>query len=568
MRKSNATQPVQGLDPMLGRDLGEYRVLELIGEGGMGVVYRGVQPVIKKRVAIKVLKANVAGDPQHVRRLTDEAEAVNSIRHRNIIDIFSLGQLPDGRPYIVMEYLEGQPLDAYLRQAGQLPLQEALSLLIAVCGPLAAAHRANVIHRDLKPSNVFVCQTVDGEHYLKLLDFGLAKKAMNLDGTTEQTSRAAIIGTPNYMAPEQARGELVSARTDLYALGVMAYELLTGELPYSAPGPMEVLMLHVSGPIPSVRDVVPSLPVELDELVRRMMAKAPEDRPPSVDLVRQTLIALARTLGTPGSFATLDPVSGEFRPGVQVRPLVTPTPQAAIAPTPPAPLDATLLSGRTLRVSWQQRAIVLGAVIAVLGGILALVGLGDRPAQPAGAGSSAGAAGAGTAQVAGAGATPTGAEGVRPSGAGATPTGADGVQPSGSGPAQPAGAGATPTGAGTAQVAGAGSTPTGAGGAQPSGTGATPTGSPAVLPSPTVVKHTPAGTTGRGEAPTSDALRKRVADLEAALLKGTPAGEEPDPSAVTLLRKYKVEATMVESPAERQRLSKDLAAFQRTFLPR
>jgi serine/threonine protein kinase len=184
MRRSNPTQPIITTDPLLGTTLGEYQVLEAIGEGGMGVVYRGVQPVIKKRVAIKVIKPNAADGVSQVKRLTDEAEAVNSIGHRNIIDIFSLGQLPDGRPYIVMEYLEGQPLDVFVRNQGHLGLSEVLGLLIAICGPLSAAHRAGVIHRDLKPSNIFVCFTALGERYLKLLDFGLAKKAVNLDGSS------------------------------------------------------------------------------------------------------------------------------------------------------------------------------------------------------------------------------------------------------------------------------------------------------------------------------------------------------------------------------------------------
>ena len=274
MRGPNPTQPILLIDPLIGQRLGEYEVLEAIGEGGMGVVYRGVQPVIKKRVAIKVLKPNMAGDATQVRRLADEAVAVNSIRHRNIIDIFSFGQLPDGRPYIVMEFLEGQPLDVYFHAAGRLALAEALGLLIAICAPLGAAHRAGVVHRDLKPSNVFVCVSADGDRYLKLLDFGLAKKGLSLDGTTEQTSRVHVTGTPTYLAPEQAKAESVSPRTDLYALGVMAYELVTGELPYTSPGPVEVLMMHVSGDIPSPKALVPDLPAVLEAILKNLHNRA------------------------------------------------------------------------------------------------------------------------------------------------------------------------------------------------------------------------------------------------------------------------------------------------------
>ncbi|MFT3836974.1 MAG: serine/threonine-protein kinase [Myxococcaceae bacterium] len=198
-------------DPLLGARLGEYEVFGLLGEGGMGVVYKALQPVIKKRVAIKVLKPSAMGDPSLVNRLVAEAEAVNSIGHRNIIDIFGLGRLPDGRPYIVMEYLDGEPLDVYLRNTGKVELGDALALISAICAPLGAAHRAGVIHRDLKPSNVFLCrQQDDGARYLKLLDFGLAKRSASLDGVTEQTSRAVIQGTPDFMAPEQVRGHAIS----------------------------------------------------------------------------------------------------------------------------------------------------------------------------------------------------------------------------------------------------------------------------------------------------------------------------------------------------------------------
>lgn len=255
----------------------------------MGVVYRGLHPVIKKRVAIKVIKPAYASDQQQVKRLQSEAEAVNAIGHRAIIDIFGLGALGDGRPYIIMEYLDGEPLDLWLRRQGRLPLTIALELLIEVCGPLAAAHKAGVIHRDLKPSNIFLCSQPDGSRYLKLLDFGLAKRAMGLDGTTAQTSQAVVSGTPDYMAPEQARALPISPRSDIYALGVVAYELLTGTIPYSGETPMDVMVGHVSKPVPHIRALEPGVPATIDELVAQMMAKEPEARPQSIDVVRELL---------------------------------------------------------------------------------------------------------------------------------------------------------------------------------------------------------------------------------------------------------------------------------------
>ncbi len=490
MRGSDSTRQVDVTDPLVGTRLGEYEVLEPIGEGGMGVVYRGVQPVIKKRVAIKVLKPDVAGDATQVRRLIDEAEAVNSIRHRNIIDIFSLGQLPDGRPYVVMEFLEGQPLDTFLRAVGRLSLPEALSLLIGVCGPLAAAHRANVIHRDLKPSNIFVCMGADGERYLKLLDFGLAKKATNFAAGTEQTSRATVTGTPNYMAPEQARGRQVSGRTDIYALGVMTYELITGELPYTGTGPVEVLMNHVSAPIPSARTLVPELPLELDALITRMLAKAPEDRVPTVEEVREAFTAAAQTLGPTPGFQSFNPVSGDF-PAVMQRPLATPTSLTH------GTAD-TLLSQKSLRLKrWPVLTLSLVALIAVMLGVIASV--------------------------------PSEVEAVAPPTPEVAPVAAPQPQPVIAVPE------VVPPKVDDAELA----------------------------PLPTVQKPRPPV---RREPPTVEALRARVLKLETALQRATPAGEDADPTAVTLLRKYKVQATMLETSDERAAFVKTLDGFERSFL--
>ncbi len=496
MRGTNSTQSMS-VDPLIGTRLGEYDVLEAVGEGGMGVVYRGVQPVIKKRVAIKVLKPNMAGDATQVRRLADEAVAVNSIRHRNIIDIFSFGMLPDGRPYIVMEFLEGQPLDAYLAAHGRIPLAETLSLLIAMSAPLAAAHRAGVIHRDLKPSNVFVCQSPDGERYLKLLDFGLAKKGLSLDGTTEQTSRAQVTGTPNYMAPEQARGQSVSGRTDLYALGVIAYEMVTGELPYAASAPMEVLMQHVSSPIPQARVLAPECPEALERLISRMLEKHWDDRPQTAEEVRAELIAIARTLEAAPGYETVDPVSGEYVSRAY-KPLMTPD---GLKPVSQMSVDlhaATFVSHRALK---QRRWPYVVGLVALCLLLIAAI--------------------ASVSQV----------EPVKPVAAQPPPV----VVP---------------------VVA--------------------PVLDPVVVepaPVPVPVQPVPVAAPPKlvrqvKTPPSAAELKSRIAAMERALARATPEGEDPDPSALTLLRKYKVEATMLDTAEDRQRLSENLKAFDQTFLRR
>ncbi|HVG58183.1 MAG TPA: serine/threonine-protein kinase, partial [Hyalangium sp.] len=183
-------------DPLIGMKLGEYELRSRIGVGGMGFVYDGIQPLIGKRVAVKVLRPELAQAPEQVARLLAEARAVNAIRHRGIIDIFGFGQVPDGRQYIVMEFLDGQPLDAYLAEKIKLPPTEALSILDEVLAALGAAHGAGVVHRDLKPSNIFLVREPGGTRYVKLLDFGLAKQGQSGASTrTAQTRTDMVVGT-------------------------------------------------------------------------------------------------------------------------------------------------------------------------------------------------------------------------------------------------------------------------------------------------------------------------------------------------------------------------------------
>ncbi len=279
------------IDPLIGQKLGEYVIEQKIGSGGMGIVYRGVQPVIGKPVAIKVLKPDVASQPGQMERLLAEARAVNAIRHRSIIDIFSFGQLPDGRHYVVMEFLEGEGLDAFMKKRSPLPLDEAVPLLEEILSALAAAHGAGVIHRDLKPSNIFVVTPRAGPRYLKLLDFGLAKQAALPGASTPQTRLASIVGTPDYMAPEQARGDPVGPFTDLYSFGCVAFQMLTGRLPFQGESAMVVLLEHQERPPPRPSSINPSLPPSVDKLLLELLAKSPSARPASAD---EVLLSIAR----------------------------------------------------------------------------------------------------------------------------------------------------------------------------------------------------------------------------------------------------------------------------------
>ncbi len=276
-----------GIDLLVGQMLGEYRVLERINQGGMGVLYRGEQPVIGKAVAIKVLLPEVAADPNLVHRLLGEARAVNSIRHPNIIDIFSLGQLPDGRHYMVMELLEGQSLAEMLRERGRLTPAEVQTVLEQALGALQAAHAAGVIHRDLKPENIFANPRADGWR-ITLLDFGLAKQRGSM---SQLTAPNLVLGTPGYMAPEQIRGLEVTPAIDVYAMGIVAWSLLTGREPYSGGSIVEVMKRHLDAPVPMVRGHVPGVPAALESLVVRMMAKDPASRP-SAEEARKIVVRL------------------------------------------------------------------------------------------------------------------------------------------------------------------------------------------------------------------------------------------------------------------------------------
>lgn len=285
------------IDPVIGSEVSGYRVVNRLGSGGMGIVYEGEQPVIGKRVAIKVLRQEVADDPEVVQRLVAEARAVNQVGHRGIIDVFGVGRLPDGRQCIVMEYLDGEPLENiiqnHVRQGQRLPISDVFVILDEVLSALAAAHSAGVIHRDLKPSNVFLCLQRDGTKFVKLLDFGIAK--LGVLGKATPASRASMLmGTPTYMAPEQAAAGAVGPALDLYAMGVMAFELLTGTPPFVSESIVSLLIKHASEPPPHLPNVEPPFPPGLDALLQRLMAKLPGDRPPSAEAVRQELNVIRR----------------------------------------------------------------------------------------------------------------------------------------------------------------------------------------------------------------------------------------------------------------------------------
>jgi len=264
-----------GEDLLIGTTIGAYRVARLLGVGGMGRVYKGVQPQIGSRVAIKVLSRECSDRRDLVERFFSEARAVNLIRHESIVNVLDLASLSDGRPYIIMEYLDGAALASAIEHAAQLgplPLGSVARLAVEVLDALGAAHAKGIVHRDLKPDNIFV--TPSGRP--KVLDFGIAKLLPELGGSYTQTG--SLLGTPHYMSPEQAAGRPVDYRTDLYAMGVILFECVTGRKPFHGDSLFDLLRQHVDTPPPRPAMFRPDLPPAFEHIILTALAKSPDHR--------------------------------------------------------------------------------------------------------------------------------------------------------------------------------------------------------------------------------------------------------------------------------------------------
>ncbi|WNG31110.1 serine/threonine protein kinase [Cystobacter fuscus] len=275
-----------GTDPLLGSCLGSFRLTRKLDQGGMGTVYLGEHVDIGSRVAIKVLHPRLSASSQVMRRFRMEARAVNLIGHENIVSVIDINPAPP-RPYLVMEYLEGESLSALLARGPVRP-EVAVALLTQVCDALEATHAQGIVHRDLKPGNLFLVQRGQGPAFVKVLDFGIAK-LMDTEERNTDTAEGAIVGSADYMAPEQSRGERLDGRADLYALGVIAYQLLAGRRPFEEKSLTALLLAHqTKQPIPPhvLRSGVPSA---LSSVILRALAKDPEDRYQNASTLRGAL---------------------------------------------------------------------------------------------------------------------------------------------------------------------------------------------------------------------------------------------------------------------------------------
>lgn len=299
------------VDPLIGSTLDDkYRIEQRLGVGGMGTVYRARHLLIDRPVAIKVLNPRFVEDEAAQLRFRREARAAGRLQHANAVGVTDFGSTSDGYVYLVMELLEGRTLRDVLAKEAPLDTARAVALMLQTADAVAAAHQAGIIHRDLKPANIFIVQNSEVPAVVKVLDFGIAKLAaesLEDDDSKTLTLVGAMIGTPRYMSPEQCDGAELTPASDVYSLGVILYEMLSGVVPFSGSTPLAIAMKHASEAPRSPSEYVASIPAPLEEVVLHALEKRPEDRPANASDFRLELLATADRLGLEHAAATSAP---------------------------------------------------------------------------------------------------------------------------------------------------------------------------------------------------------------------------------------------------------------------
>ncbi|HXU82974.1 MAG TPA: protein kinase [Polyangia bacterium] len=340
-------------DPLVGREIanGRYLVVDVLGRGGMGTVYTALQRPVDRKVALKIIHRELAGNPEIVARFLEEMRLTATIEHPHTVRVYDFGEI-DGQPFLTTELLAGRSLRDELLRAGPLPQERVASICAQIAKALRAAQAHGVVHRDLKPENIMLLD-LDGESdYVKVLDFGIARSLHRTTGM--RTGTGALLGTPAYMSPEQCEGKRVDGRSDLYALGLIAYELASGTLPFPPSESLpQMLLSHVATPPPDLAARAPQLSAPMTALIMRLLAKAPDQRPPSAEAV----------------IAALEPFLPAKRPSAAATTAMAATEVGTGAAPLPPPAAATSPARRSSR---RRLWLPIAALVAAggIGGLL------------------------------------------------------------------------------------------------------------------------------------------------------------------------------------------------------
>ncbi len=365
-------------DSMIGRILGtNYRVLERIGAGGMGVVYLVEHVNLKKRFAAKVLLADLARHTEAIARFEVEAHSASQLEHENIVNVIDYGHSDDGTVFLIMELLRGQSLEQRMRK-GAISLEDAVAWIVPVCRALSAAHAAGIVHRDMKPDNVFLTERGLSRPIVKVLDFGISKVREGTLRDGRITKQGQVLGSPEYMSPEAARGEEVDARADVYALGIMLYELTCGRVPFESENYLKLLQMHISDPVPPPSRFKSDIPPALERVIMNALVKDPDERYGSVEELEVELLAAVPEIASRALLAPthtppagVNLLSGQFRldaltppPGSAAR--NTPATAATVMAPPSNTAVIAPAPARGSRTWLAVAALVLAAAIVVV----------------------------------------------------------------------------------------------------------------------------------------------------------------------------------------------------------
>ena len=349
------------VDPLIGSVLGDrYRVISRIGLGGMGAVYRAQHITLKRDLAVKVLLPEFGGKEEFVRRFEREAESASRLAHPHIIAVTDFGRTADGLLFLAMEYLDGRSLSSLIRE-GPLPVARAVTIVRQMLAALNRAHAAGIVHRDLKPDNIMLIDR-EGQHdFVKILDFGIAKVTEPEPGREALTQAGVVFGTPEYLSPEQALGDKIDARADLYATGVILFEMLTGHRPFESEDKMRIISMHLSHPVPRLRAAYPhsDVPPALEDVVMQALEKDRAHRFASASAFLTALEEAERLTGESGEARDLTPPPFGT-PGPSPFAARVPTSERLAAPAPVPPAAAPRRRGVVIGV------VAMGALVAAV----------------------------------------------------------------------------------------------------------------------------------------------------------------------------------------------------------